>query len=205
MSLARIHPTALVEEDVALGEGTAVWNNVHIRRNARIGNRCIIGEKTYIAYGVVIGDYVKINASVYICAGVTVEDFCMLSAHVVFTNDRYPRAGNRELTDLETSAVTEETLSTRVCKGATVGANATIGSGVTLGAFSMIGMGAVVTHDVPPHALVVGNPARQVGWVCRCGNPLVKSETARSCAKQHVRCESCDRAYNLGPDGAHES
>src|SRR5262245_26784022 len=105
---AWVHPTALVEKGVVLGEDTKVWDSVHIRRDARIGRSCIIGEKSYVAYEVRIGDFVKINASVYICAQVTIDDFCMLSAHVVFTNDRFPRAGNRELTGLETSDVTDE-------------------------------------------------------------------------------------------------
>lgn len=205
MTSAWIHPTALIEDGVVLGEGTTVWDNVHIRRGVRIGNSCIIGEKTYIAYDVVIGDYVKVNASVYVCAGVTVEDFCMISAHVVFTNHQYPRAGNRQLTGLETSLVTGETLSTRVCMGTTVGANATIGPGMTLGAFSMIGMGSVVTRDVLPHALVLGNPARQVGWVCRCGHMLIENESQRSGEEQHARCASCGREYNLRADGAHEN
>ena len=133
-----------------------------------------MGEKSYVAYDVVIGNFVKINASVYICAQVTIEDFCMISAHTVFTNDRFPRAGNRALTGLETSDVTDETLATRVARGTTIGANATIGPGVTLGEFSMVGMGSVVTRSIAPHALVIGNPARQAGWVCICGHPIQK-------------------------------
>jgi acetyltransferase-like isoleucine patch superfamily enzyme len=156
-----VHPTALVESGVSLGDFSRVWDNAHIRRDARLGRHVTVGEKTYIAYGVEIGDNVKINAFVYICAGVTIEDMCMISAGVVFTNDRFPRAMNRELTALETSDPTEETLHTRVCQGATIGANATIGPGITLGAFSMIGMGSVVTRDVPGQALVFGNPARR--------------------------------------------
>src|SRR5204863_3975208 len=102
---AWVHPTALVEEGVSLGTNTRVWDGVHIRREAKIGHDCIVGEKSYVAYGVVIGNYVKINAVVYICAEVEIGDFCMISAHTVFTNDRFPRSGNRDLTGLETSAV----------------------------------------------------------------------------------------------------
>jgi UDP-2-acetamido-3-amino-2,3-dideoxy-glucuronate N-acetyltransferase len=193
---AWIHPTALVEDGVKLGEGTKVWDNVHLRRGARIGNHSIVGEKTYVAYGVVIGNFVKINASVYICAEVTVEDFCMISAHTVFTNDKFPRAGNRELTGLETSEPTGETLATRVCRGTTIGANATIGPGLILGEFSMIGMGSVVTRSVAPFALVVGNPARRIGWVCRCGHPVAReTEVERA-----VSCSECGRSYER--DGA---
>jgi acetyltransferase-like isoleucine patch superfamily enzyme len=193
---AFIHPTALVEDGVVLGEGTKVWDNVHLRRGAKIGKSCIVGEKSYVAYDVVIGDFVKINAAVYVCAAVTIEDFCMISAHTVFTNDRFPRAGNRELTGLETSEPTDETLATRVRRGTTIGANATIGPGVTLGEFSMVGMGSVVTKTVPPHALVVGNPARQVGWVCRCGHPVVRfGEIADRVATWPISCKQCGKSY----------
>jgi acetyltransferase-like isoleucine patch superfamily enzyme len=198
-----IHPTALVEDGVSLGEGTKVWDNVHLRRGVTIGRSCIVGEKTYVAYDVVIGNYVKINAVVYICAQVTVEDFCMISAHTVFTNDRFPRAGNRALTGLETSLPTDETLATRVAKGTTIGANATIGPGVTLGEFSMVGMGSVVTRSVPSYALVVGSPARQVGWVCICGHPLERwkegegplGSSARGGTARSLSCRICKRSY----------
>ena len=116
---ARIHPTALIENGVALGEGTAVWDNVHIRHGARLGEQCIVGEKTYIAYDVVIGHRVKINAFVYICAGVTIEDGVMISAGTIFTNDRFPRAvGPWEI------------VPTVVRHGASIGANATVVCGV---------------------------------------------------------------------------
>ena len=121
----------------------------------------------------------------------------MLSAHVVFTNDLFPRAGNHDLSDLETSEVTEETLPTLVCRGTTIGANATIGPGLTLGPFAMIGMGAVVTHDVPPHALVLGSPARQVGWVCQCGPPLVRFSDQMPSHQVSVRCSRCGREYEI--------
>lgn len=189
----RIHPTALVEDHVSIGPDTAIWDGVHIRHGAKIGRKCIVGEKTYIAYDVLIGDFVKINANVYICAGVTIEDFCMVSAHVVFTNDKFPRAGNRDLTDLETSEPTEETLRTRVRRGVTIGANATIGPGITLGEFAMVGMGAVVTKDVPAHQLVVGNPARFQTWVCACGHPLGSDlEGDRT-----TICEKCQRPFAM--------
>jgi acetyltransferase-like isoleucine patch superfamily enzyme len=190
---AWVHPTALVEEGVSLGLNTRVWDGVHIRREAKIGHDCIVGEKTYVAYGVVIGNYVKINAVVYICAEVEIGDFCMISAHTVFTNDRFPRSGNRELTGLETSAVTEETLKTHVRRGVSIGANATIGPGLTLGEFSMVGMGSVVTRDVPAHALVVGNPAKVVGWLCACGHPIFKGRDKTPQGK--LSCERCGREY----------
>jgi len=199
---AWVHPSALVEEGVRLGAGTRVWDGVHIRRGARIGRHCIVGEKSYVAYDVPIGDFVKINACVYICAGVSVEDFVMISAHTVFTNDLLPRAGNVELTGLETSDVTAETLSTRVARGATIGANATIGPGLTLGSFSMVGMGSVVTRDVPPHALVVGNPARVSGWVCVCGHRLLRQlRTDPSSRPEPPPCARCGRRLAWGEGG----
>jgi len=170
-----VHESALIEEDVQIGPGTKVWDHVHIRHGARIGRRCIIGEKAYIAYDVRIGSFCKLNASVYICAGVEIEDFVMISAHTVFTNDLLPRAGDPERGDLLPSDPDEHTLRTLVRRGATIGANATIGPGIELGAYSMVGMGSVVTREVLPHRLVVGNPAKAVGYVCICGGRLFHS------------------------------
>lgn len=201
---AFIHPTALVEEGVTLGAGTKVWDNVHIRRGARIGHDCIVGEKSYVAYDVVIGDFVKINASVYVCAGVEVGDFCMLSAHVVFTNDRFPRAGNEDLTGLETSDPTEETLLTQLGKGVTIGANATIGPGLKLGEFCMVGMGSVVAADVAPYSLVFGNPARHKGWVCACGHPLLRLTDGQAVIPAgELDCTRCRRAYAVKDNRLH--
>ncbi len=125
----------------------------------------------------------------------------MISAHTVFTNDRFPRAGNRELTGLETSAPTDETLATRVSRGTTIGANATIGPGVTLGEFSMVGMGSVVTRSIPAFALVIGNPARQVGWVSVCGRPLQRWKDRENPEREQdprsLRCQECGRSYLL--------
>jgi len=201
----RIHPTALIEQAVVLGDRTSVWDSVHIRHGARIGSDCIIGEKTYIAYDVVIGNFCKLNANVYVCAGVTVEAYVMLSAHVVFTNDRFPRAFDRTLDGLATSDPTEETLHTRVCRGVTIGANATVGPGLTLGEFAMVGMGSVVTRDVPPNGLVIGSPARLVGFVCACGPVLVKSAVWESDgdSAKYV-CARCNRVYAKSASGVVE-
>lgn len=185
----------MLEEAVEIGPHSSIWDGVHIRHHTRLGHHVSVGEKTHIAYGVAIGNYVKINAFVYICTGVTIEDMCMISAGTVFTNDRFPRAMNRELTDLETSDPTEETLHTRVLRGSTIGAQATIGPGVTLGEFSMVGMGAVVTRDVPAQALVVGNPAAVVGYVCICGPRLLSRREAPP-AGTPVRCDRCGRVYD---------
>ena len=172
---ARVHPTALVEDGVVLGPGTSVWDHVHLRHGARIGSDCIVGEKTYVAYDVRIGDRCKLNASVYVCAGGTIEDGVMVAAHTVFTNDVTPRAATPDLLQLRSSAPGEHTLATFVRRGATIGANCTIGPGLELGRFCMVGMGSVVTRDVPPHALVVGNPAALAGLVCACGEVVVRA------------------------------
>ena len=183
----RIHATALVEPGVELGEGTSVWDNVHIRGPATIGRDCIVGEKTYVAYGVTIGNEVKINAQVYVCTGVTIADRVMIAAGVIFTNDRYPRAFDPVGGGLADSGPNEDTLSTTVHEGVTIGAGAVIGPGLEIGAYAMIGMGSVVTADVPPHALVFGNPARVRGWVCVCGHPRDPQ------ANEAARCERCGR------------
>lgn len=189
MSPTRIHPTALIEAGVTIGEGTAIWDHVHIRSGARLGSECIVGEKTYIAGDVVVGDRVKINACVYLCAGVAIEDGVMLAAHVVFTNDRRPRATDRELRALLSSAPGPDTERARVCRGATVGANATIGPGVTIGAYAMVGMGAVVTRDVPAHGLVIGNPARLSGLVARDGSRVLRLEPGEALpARARIAC-----------------
>jgi len=188
-----IHPTAIIEPGVEIGEGTSVWDSVHIRGPAQIGSNCIIGEKSYIAYGVVIGDMVKINAQVYVCTGVTIEDGVMLSAGTTFTNDRFPRATDPDVKELRSSAPDEHTVETAVRRGVTVGARAVIGPGVELGEFSMVGMGSVVTHSVAPFHLVVGNPARPVAAVCRCGPPLVRFPAEDG----EVACAECGRRYKI--------
>jgi acetyltransferase-like isoleucine patch superfamily enzyme len=192
----RIHPTALIETDVTLGERTSVWDAVHIRHGTRIGSDCIVGEKSYIAYDVVIGDRVKINAFVYICAGVTLERGVMIGAGAVFTNDRFPRATTPDLTELRTSDPDEHTRLTLVREGASIGANATIGCDLTIGRFALVGMGAVVTRSVPDFYLVVGNPARAIAVVCRCGEPVVRftPDTPRSGT---AACAVCERKYHV--------
>jgi acetyltransferase-like isoleucine patch superfamily enzyme len=183
----RIHPSAIIETDVEIGPGTAVWDHVHIRGPARIGAQCIVGEKTYIAYGVEIGSRVKINASAYLCTAVTLEDGVMVSAGVIFTNDRFPRATTLDLASLRTSDPDEHTRPTRVREGATIGAGAVIGCDLEIGRFAMIGMGSVVTRSVPDFHLVVGNPARSVGCVCRCGEPFVRFELAIGTTAENKR------------------
>src|SRR5579859_2844297 len=162
-----VHPTAIVEESVKIGLGTRVWDNVHIRHSACIGEECIIGEKSYIAYDVRIGNRVKINAMVYICAAVTIEDGVMISAGTIFTNDRFPRATTPDLLSLRPSDPDEHTLPTLVREGATIGAGCTIGNDLVIGRFAMVGMGALVTKSIPDFHLALGQPAASVGCLCR--------------------------------------
>jgi acetyltransferase-like isoleucine patch superfamily enzyme len=193
----RIHPTAVLEEGVVLGTGTCVWDNVHIRRGTHLGEQCIVGEKTHIAYDVRIGNRVKLNAFVYICYGVTIEDGVMVSAGTIFTNDQFPRACTPDLETLASSEPDEATRETLVAAGATLGAGCVIGSGLRIGRFAMVGMGSVVTRDVEDFHLVIGNPARSVGCVCRCGQPLLKWEAGERPDVECVACPKCGRCYGL--------
>jgi UDP-2-acetamido-3-amino-2,3-dideoxy-glucuronate N-acetyltransferase len=207
---ARIHPTAIIEEGVVLGRGTAVWDSVHVRRDTELGEECIVGEKTYIAYRVRIGNRVKINSLVYICTGVTLEDGVMVGAGTVFTNDRFPRATTPDLKHLRPSDPDEHTRPTLVREGATIGAQCTIGSDLVIGRFAMVGMGSVVTRPVADFHLVLGNPARSVGCVCRCGQVLLRfpgdgwhghlarGDTGETPVPRDVEeavCRACGRRY----------
>lgn len=191
----RIHPTAIVEDGVQIGAGTSVWDNVHIRRGAAIGEECIVGGKTYIAYDVRIGSRVKINAFVYICAAVTIEDGVMIGAGTIFTNDRFPRAATSDLRRLRPSDPDEHTLPTLVRAGASIGAGCVIGNDLSIGRFAMVGMGSVVTRPTPDFHLVLGNPARTVGFVCRCGQRLARAAPGEQAAER--RCSVCDLAYAI--------
>jgi acetyltransferase-like isoleucine patch superfamily enzyme len=192
--MLKIHPTAIIEENVEIGEGTSVWDNVHIRHGATIGENCIVGEKTYIAYDVRIGNLVKINAMVYICAGVTIEDGVMISAGTIFTNDRFPRATMPDLKTLRPSEPDEHTLPTLVCEGATIGAGCTISNDLEIGRWAMIGMGSLVTKSVPDFHLVIGSPARSIGAVCKCGNLFYKFDSNGE--KQQISCD-CGLEYEI--------
>lgn len=151
--------SAHVSPRAQIGEGTKVWINSQIREDVVIGEDCIISKDTYLDFSVRIGNRVKVQNGVSVYHGVTLEDDVFVGPNAVFTNDFYPRAANSDF----------PVRPTRVCRGASIGANATIVCGNTLGEYSMVGAGSVVTHPVPPYTLVVGNPARPVSLVCRCG------------------------------------
>jgi acetyltransferase-like isoleucine patch superfamily enzyme len=190
-----IHSTAIIEDRVEIGSGTAIWDNVHIRHSTRIGEQCIIGEKSYVAYGVQIGNRVKINAFVYICTAVRIEDGVMISAGTIFTNDRFPRATTSDLRQLRPSDPDEHTLPTLVRAGATIGAGSVIGNDLTIGRFAMVGMGSVVTKSVPDFHLVIGHPAVSVGCVCRCGQLLERFSRQQTHAEHVLTCHACGLGY----------
>lgn len=200
----RIHPTAIVEKDVKLGRGTSIWDNVHVRHSTTLGEDCIVGGKSYLAYGLSIGNRVKINSSVYICNGVTIEDGVMISAGVIFTNDRYPRAATSDLKALRSSDPDEHTLLTLVKQGSTIGAGAIIGCNLTLGRFSMVGMGSVVTKSVADFHLVIGNPAVSIGAVCRCGQPIARWNESDAPSNHDVICSACGLSYRISDKDVQE-
>ncbi len=154
-----IHPSAFVEDGAVVGPGTKVWHLVHLRTGAVVGAECVLGKNVFVDAGAVVGDRVKIQNNVSVYAGVTLEDEVFVGPSAVFTNDMFPRAQNPAW----------QIVPTLVRRGASVGGNATVICGTTIGEFAMVGAGSVVTRDVADHELVVGNPARHLGWVCRCG------------------------------------
>jgi UDP-2-acetamido-3-amino-2,3-dideoxy-glucuronate N-acetyltransferase len=163
-----VHPRGLCES-TDVGPGTRVWAFAHVMAGAAVGAGCNIGDHAFIEGGARIGSGVTVKNAVLVWDGVTVGDDVFLGPNMVFTNDLRPRAfGSNDPAGF---------LPTTVDRGATIGANATIVCGITIGAFSFVAAGAVVHRDVAPHALVVGNPARQVGWVCRCGSRLSQALT----------------------------
>ncbi|MCD6461493.1 MAG: N-acetyltransferase [Thermoplasmata archaeon] len=158
----RIHPTAEVSPEARIGDGTNIWHQSQIRERAAIGKDCNIGKGVYVDFDVVIGDRCKLQNYVCVYHGVRMGNGVFVGPHATFTNDFYPRAESEDWKVYET--VVED--------GVSIGANATIICGIRIGRYAMIGAGSVVTRDVPPHALVYGNPARLRGWVCRCGERL---------------------------------
>jgi len=184
----KIHPTAEVSKDATVGDGTQIWNEAQVREGARIGKHCRIGKGVYLDARVVVGHHCKIQNYVSVYQGVTLGDRVFVGPHATFTNDLLPRAAkpdwkrHRE----EARAADWEVVKTVVENGASIGANATILCGITIGHCAMIGAGAVVTKDVPPHALLVGVPAKVVGHVCECGRRLDENWSCAHCKKTLV-------------------
>ena len=176
-----VHQNGLCESDL-VGPRTRVWAFAHVMDGAIVGSDCNVGGHAFVETGAIVGDRVTVKNAVLIWDGVVIEDDVFLGPNVVFTNDLRPRAArDRELVEI---------VPTRVQRGATIGANATIVCGTTVGAHAFVAAGTVVTHDVAAHALVAGNPARAFGWVCECGERL---DEALGC--------TCGRRYEAGDRG----
>jgi len=172
-----VHARALCES-ADVGAGTRVWAFAHVMRGAHVGRDCNIGDHAFLESGAWIGDRVTLKNAVLIWDRVRIEDDVFVGPNVVFTNDPNPRAAFKKPAN--------EFLPTRVERGATLGANASILCGVTIGAHAFVGAGAVVTKPVPAHALVVGNPARRTGWICACGGRL-DAKLRCACGRRHRR------------------
>jgi UDP-2-acetamido-3-amino-2,3-dideoxy-glucuronate N-acetyltransferase len=176
-----VHETSCVDEPTAIGEGTRIWHFCHVMKDSVIGRGCTLGQNVFVASGVKIGDGCKIQNNVSVYTGVILEDHVFCGPSTVFTNVMNPRSEIERKNEYRT---------TLVRRGATIGANATVVCGVTIGEYAFVGAGAVVTKDVPDFALVVGNPARQTGFVCRCGLRLPEEA-------ERISCAGCGTHYSL--------
>jgi UDP-2-acetamido-3-amino-2,3-dideoxy-glucuronate N-acetyltransferase len=180
-----VHESSYVDEPCQIGEGTKIWHFSHVMRDCVIGKRCNVGQNVVVASGVHVGDNCKIQNNVSLYTGVILEDDVFCGPSMVFTNVVNPRSE---------VVRKDEYKRTLVRRGASIGANATIVCGVTIGTYAFVGAGAVVARDVPDFALVVGNPARNTGWMCRCGIKL-------DVAGEKVRCRTCATDYVLHEGG----
>jgi acetyltransferase-like isoleucine patch superfamily enzyme len=183
-----IHPTAEIEPGARIGPNSRVWHHAHIRAGAIVGADCNFGHSVYVDDGAVVGNNVKLQNRVSVYRGVTLEDGVFVGPHTTFTNDKYPRSvapDGRPVSDEDWQPV-----STLVKYGASIGAACVILPGLTIGRWAMVGAGSVVTGDVPDHGLVVGSPARLIGYVCRCGRRLTKTGSG-------WRCQACQETYEL--------
>jgi UDP-2-acetamido-3-amino-2,3-dideoxy-glucuronate N-acetyltransferase len=188
------HPSADVSERAYVGAGTRIWRHAVVREDVQIGEHCNIGTGVYIDSGVQIGSNVKIGNNASLFEGVTIEDGVFIGPHVCFTNDLHPRAITLEGT---VKGASDWTVSQTVVRyGASIGAGSVIVCGGAIGRFALIGAGSVVTRDVPAHALVMGNPARQRGYVCRCAHRL--SDVRQEQGSLLGWCSMCGQESRLG-------
>ena len=178
-----VHESSYIDDDVEVGEGTKIWHFCHIQKGARIGKNCSLGQNVNISNNVKIGNGVKIQNNVAVYEGVEIEDDVFCGPSCVFTNDLTPRARYPKGHDNYKKTI--------IRKGASIGANATIVCGHIVGEWALIGAGAVVVENVPAHALMLGVPAKQKGWVCECGEIL----------KNGFTCSKCGRKYKENEEG----
>lgn len=192
-----IDPSASVSAQARVGARTRVWDRVKIREGAVIGEDCIIGTDVYIDAGVCIGDRVKIQNGALVYHGVTVESGVFIGPGAILTNDRFPRSIRH---DGELATADDWTVSKiRLAYGSSVGAGAVVVAGCDVGRFATVGAGAVVTRSVPDHALVVGNPARLLGWVCSCGRRLIdeRGQPVSGTYEGPAMCSRDQRGYAI--------
>ena len=180
-----VHPTAVVDEPVEIGDQTQIWHFSHIMSGAKIGKNCIIGQNVFIASGSILGNNIKVQNNVSLYDSVVLEDDVFCGPSMVFTNVFNPRSFISRK---------KEFRRTLVKRGATIGANATIVCGNTIGHYAFIGAGSVVTKDVPDYALVYGNPGKVMGWVCQCAEEIIFRSGKAT-------CKACGKRYQKGRDG----
>ena len=202
---ARVHASADLEPEVTVGPGTSIWQRAQVRAGATLGADCVVGRDAFIDEGVVIGDRVKIQNGALIYHGVTIGNGVFIGPGAILTNDRHPRAVT-STGDLARAADWTVT-PIAIADGASIGAGAVVVAGCDVGPFAMVGAGAIVTKAVGSYALVVGNPARRIGWVCACGARLADStghaappDVERYARDPHLSCPDCGRRYIYVPD-----
>jgi UDP-2-acetamido-3-amino-2,3-dideoxy-glucuronate N-acetyltransferase len=174
-----VHGTAIVEEPARIGAGTKIWHFTHVMPDVQIGRDCVLGQNVFVARNVRVGDNVKVENNVSVFEGVTLEDDVFCGPSCVFTNVINPRSHVSRKHEYQP---------TLIKRGASLGANSVIVCGHTVGRYAFVGAGAIVTHDVPDYALVVGNPARRIGWVCACGVRL-------GTRTDSLKCPECGATY----------
>lgn len=199
-----VHPLACCESQ-QVGEGTRIWAFAQVMAGAVIGQQCSIGGQAFIESGAVIGHRVTVKNQVMIWDGVVIEEDAFIGPGVIFTNDRYPRSrrmAHEPTVDSRYRCAETWLVVTRIGRGASLGAGVILTPGVMVGAYATIAAGSLVTRNVAPHRLIVGHPGRPVGWVCRCGIPLLPRANAPF-DPEHLTCPECDKHYRIQEENCH--